>query len=128
MRVLWNALSYLFKFWLRWVFAAALGLSSVAMSRGCSRVAVHRRLLTVASRVAEQGLQARGLQWLQCAGLVALRPTESSQIRGQTCVPGIGRWILNHWTIREVPPLLPLCNPVTFSTTNEHNYSCDPSI
>ena len=84
MRVMWNSLSYLFNFWLCWVFAAALGLSSVAMSRGCSRVAVHRRLLTVASRVAEQGLQARGLQWLQCTGLVALRHAESSQTRDQT--------------------------------------------
>ena len=24
--------------------------------------------------------------------------------RDQTCVPCIARWILNHWTIREVPP------------------------
>ena len=34
MRVMWNSLSYLFNFWLCWVFAAALGLSSVATSRG----------------------------------------------------------------------------------------------
>ena len=26
-----------------------------------------------------------------------------SPTRDQTCVPCIGRWILNHWTIREVP-------------------------
>ena len=28
-----------------------------------------------------------------------------SQIRDQICVPCIARWILNHWTPREVPPL-----------------------
>ena len=28
---------------------------------------------------------------------------ESSQIRDQTQVPYVGRWILNHWTTREVP-------------------------
>ena len=35
-------------------------------------------------------------------GLVALRHVESSQIRVQTCVPCISRWILNHWATREV--------------------------
>ena len=29
-------------------------------------------------------------------------PTESSQIRDQTHVPHIGRWILKHWTTKEV--------------------------
>ena len=54
---------------------------------GATWVAVHRHLLTVAPPVAEQGLQARGLQWLQCTGLVALRHAESSQSRDQTCSP-----------------------------------------
>ena len=35
-------------------------------------------------------------------GLVALQPVGSSQTRDQTCVPCIGRRILNHWTNREV--------------------------
>ena len=35
-------------------------------------------------------------------GLVALRHVEFSQTRDQTCVPCIGRQILNHWTTREV--------------------------
>ena len=30
----------------------------------------------------------------------------SSPTRDQTCIPCIGRWILNHWTTREVPRLL----------------------
>ena len=29
----------------------------------------------------------------------------SSQTRDETCLPCIGRWILNHWTTREVPAL-----------------------
>ena len=40
--------------------------------------------------------------WLQCAGskvVVIL----SSLTRNQTHVPYIGRWILNHWTTKEVP-------------------------
>ena len=41
-------------------------------------------------------------QYLCCTGLVAPRHVVSSQTRGQTCVPCIGRWILYHWTPREV--------------------------
>ena len=43
---------------------------------------------------------------LQRAGLVAMRHVGSSQSRDQTCVPCIGRWILNHWTTRETPSLV----------------------
>ena len=35
-------------------------------------------------------------------GLAAQWQSESSQTRDQTRVPCIGRWILNHWTTREV--------------------------
>jgi len=35
-------------------------------------------------------------------GLVALRHMGSSRSRDQTCVPCIGRWIVNHWTTKEV--------------------------
>ena len=38
-------------------------------------------------------------------GLVAPRHVESSWIKDGTCVPYIGRRILNHWTTREVPSL-----------------------
>ena len=41
-------------------------------------------------------------QSLWLTGLVALRPVWSSWTRDRTCVPCIGRQILNHWTIREV--------------------------
>ena len=37
------------------------------------------------------------------AGLVAPRDMGSSQTRAWTCVPCIGRRILNHWATREVP-------------------------
>ena len=40
------------------------------------------------------GSGARGLPQLQCTGLVAPQCVESS------CI--LGRWILNHWTTREV--------------------------
>ena len=35
-------------------------------------------------------------------GLVALQHVASSRIRDWTCVPWFGRWILYHWTTREV--------------------------
>ena len=41
-------------------------------------------------------------QWLRCTGLVAPQRVESFWTRDWTCVPCIGKWILNHWTTREV--------------------------
>ena len=41
-------------------------------------------------------------QYSWCVGLVALWHMESSQTRGQTCVPCIGRQILIHCTTRDV--------------------------
>ena len=38
-----------------------------------------------------------------CTGLVALRHVGSSQTRARTCVPCIGRRILNHRATREAP-------------------------
>ena len=42
-------------------------------------------------------------------GLVAPRHVESSQTRDWTCVPWIGRWILNYWTTREVQTMAFWC-------------------
>ena len=42
-------------------------------------------------------------QQLWCMGLAAPRHMESFQTRDQTCVFCTSRWILNHWTTREVP-------------------------
>ena len=51
-------------------------------------------LIVVASFVAERDFRALGLSCLQLV--------ESSQTRDRTRVPCIGRWILYHWTTREV--------------------------
>ena len=45
----------------------------------------------------------RGLSNSWHTGLVACWHVGSSQTRGRTCVPCIGRWVLNHRTTREVP-------------------------
>ena len=50
--------------------------------------------------VAEHGLWGTGAVVVVQA-LVAAWHVASSRTRDQTCVPGIGRQILNHWTTRE---------------------------
>ena len=64
---------------------------------------------TQASVVVALGLQQLWLtgsraqaQQLWCMGLVAPWHVGSSQTRARTCVPYIGRWILNHCATREV--------------------------
>ena len=69
--------------WLCWVFVAACGLSPVAGASGCRAV----------SRC---GLRSWGM------GSVASWLVESSQTGDPTCVPCIGRQILNHWTTKKV--------------------------
>ena len=49
---------------------------------------------------------AHRLLWLGHMGLVALRHVGSPQTRDWTHFACVGRWILNHWTTREVPPSL----------------------
>ena len=49
------------------------------------------------------GSTAHGFQWLWRTGLAAPWRVGSSQTRDQTCVSCIGRWILQHWTTRELP-------------------------
>ena len=46
--------------------------------------------------------RAHRLQLLRHSGLVALRHVESSWTKDRTYVLCTGRWILNHWTTREV--------------------------
>ena len=48
------------------------------------------------------GSRACGLQLLTYWGLVALWHVKSFWTGDQTWVPCIGRWILNHWTTKEV--------------------------
>ena len=59
-------------------------------------------LMTAASLVAEHGLWSVGFSSCGPVGLVAPRHVGSSWTRGRTCVPCTGRWILSHWTTREV--------------------------
>ena len=102
------------------LFLAALGLCCCAWAfsscgeRGLLFVVVCRLLIAVASLVAENGVQAHGLQQLWLAGsraqaqqlwltvLVAPRHVGSSRTRDGNCVPCIGRRILNHCTTSEV--------------------------
>ena len=49
------------------------------------------------------GVVAHGLQELWHAGLVAPWHVRSSRTRDRTHVPCVGRWMLNHCAIREVP-------------------------
>ena len=93
-------------FCLCWVFIAACRLSLLVVSWGYSLVATLSLLVAVASLAA----QALGLRLSSCSTqhLVASWHVGSSQTRDQTCGPCIGRWILNHWTSREVPGVLSL--------------------
>ena len=109
---------YLFIYycWLHWVFSAGCRLSLVAAGRGYSLVVLHKPLLKVASLVAYHGLQSKWAQQFQHTGSVVAAcglsscgtwlscsmHVEYSRTKDQTCVPCIGRQILNHWTTRAV--------------------------
>ena len=112
---------YLF-FWLHWVFVAAHGLSLVAVSGGysslpCAGFSLRWLLLlrSMGSRHAgfsSCGMQAQQLWLAGCraqaqqlwrTSLVATRHVGSSRTRAQTCVPCIGRRILNRCATREEP-------------------------
>ena len=114
----------LINFCLRWVFVVARRLSLVAVSRGysllpCAGFSLRWLLLqSMDSRCAgfsSCGTRAQQLwlmgsrvqaQQLQRMGFVAPRHVGSSRTRARTCVPCIGRRILNHCTIREALPFL----------------------
>ena len=110
-------------FWLCWVFVAARRLSLAAASRGysslwCTGFSLRWLLLlrSMGSRrmgFSRCGTQAQQLwlagsrgqaQQLWRTGLVAPRHVGSSRSRAQTCVPCVGRRILNHCTTRGVLP------------------------
>ena len=108
---------YLFIFFcLHWDFVAARGLSLVVASEGYFLAVVLGLSVAVASLVMEQGLYSTGsvvvvlglpvaMASLVDRGFVALWHMRSSQTMDRTCVPCIGRQILNHWTTREAPVL-----------------------
>ena len=85
-------------------------------SEGYSLAMVLGLSVAVASLVMGQGLHSTGsvvavlglpvaAASLVDRGFAALRHVGSSQTMDRTCVPCIGRQILNHWTTREAPVL-----------------------
>ena len=85
----------LFYFWLHWLF--------VAVPNTFSRCLVWASHCSVFSCCRAWALGY--VSFSSCVtqtGLVYLQQVESSQTRDQTHVPCIGRWSLNHRTIREV--------------------------
>ena len=99
-------------FWLHWVFVAAWATSQrgqrgllSSCGTGCSQCwpllmrsagSSAQAPVAVAPTLSSTG----SIMW--CVGLVAQQNVGFSQIRDQTRVPCTGRWILNHWTTREV--------------------------
>ena len=80
------------------------GFSLVVVNGGYSLAVMCRLLIAVASLVGSMGSGVWSVQAQQLwpESLAALRHVGSSQTKDQTCVPCIGRQILNHWT-RDVP-------------------------
>ena len=85
---------------LHWVFTALHGLSLTAVRPGCSLLGAQ------ASHDSGFSCCRAQAQWLWRVGLLALWSVRSSRTRDRTCAPCLGRGILNHWTTREVQPLL----------------------
>ena len=81
---------------------APLGLSLVLVSRGYSLLQGAGFSLRWLLSLQSAGSRARGLQHSWRSGLVVLWHVQSSLIRDQTLAPCISRWILAHWTAREV--------------------------
>ena len=74
------------------------GLSLVAVSGGYS---LGSRLLIAVASHCRAGALFTWASGVVAHGLIALRHVGSSPNRDGTCVPCIGRWILNHWTTRK---------------------------
>ena len=93
---------YLFiYFWLHWVFIAVCSVSLVVENEGCSPVMVCGLLVAVAALAREHRLWgtgsvdvAHGLSGPAACGIFLSRDL--------TCVPCIGRQVLNHCTTKEI--------------------------
>ena len=114
-----NIFIYLFiiYFWLRWVFISVRGLSLVVASGGhssslCAGLSLSRPLLlrSTGSKRAGSVVVAHGpscsaaCRDLPRPGLEPVSPALAGRL-STTAPPGkpLRRWILNHWTTREVP-------------------------
>ena len=89
--------------WPRWVFVAACRLSLVVVSGCYSALPCTGFSLQWLLLFRSLGSRAQAQQ-LWYMGLVDPCNVGSSRTRDWTCVPCIGRQILNHWTPRKVPP------------------------
>ena len=87
--------SFLSFFWLHRVFVAVKSFSSGIEQGLLSSCCQRASLRSTGSRHWASVVVVHGLQ-------LPLWHMESSWTRGRTHVPCIGRWILNHWTTREV--------------------------
>ena len=97
-------------FWLHWVFIAARGLSLVASNGGysllrCAGFSLQWLLLlqSMGCRLTGFSCCSTQAQKLWYMGLVVPRHVGSSWTMELTCVPCIGRQILNHCDTRGVP-------------------------
>ena len=105
---------FYFIFWLYWVFIALHGFSPAAVTRVYPWIQCGL-LTVVTSLVAEFGLYARGLQELQCVGLIAPQHVGSSQTRDPTHVLCLSRQTLNHRTTREISLFLCAFQKIAFT-------------
>ena len=100
-------------FWLCWVFVAACGLSLAAVSGGYSSLRCADFSLRWLPLLRSTGSRRTGsrvqAQQLWRTRLVAPQHVGSSRTRARTCVPCIGRHILNHCATREAPPVSLMC-------------------
>ena len=84
------------------VFVAMHGLSLV-VAGGATLLGSARAAHCIGFSLQSRGSRRAGLSsWGARAWLVAPQHVRSSWTRGRTCIPCIGRWILNHWTTRDV--------------------------
>ena len=91
---------FLFYFWLCWIFVSGGGsLVELRGTLGCVQWLPLPQ--STGSRHARCSSCSSWAQQLWCIGFAAPWHVGSSQTRDETCVPCIGRWILNHWAIRE---------------------------
>ena len=93
-------------FWKKmFIYLAASGLSCVMQDLSMPQTASWLWCMGF-SLVVGCGLQSTQAPY-QCHSSLAAPPQVGSKFpdRSLTRVPGIGRWILNHWTTREVPRL-----------------------
>ena len=105
-------------FWLHWIFIAVHGPSLISGGGSYSPVMVRGLLMRWLLLLRNTGSKHAG-SVVGCTGLVACWLLGSSWTMDQTCVGCIGKWFLNHWTIREVWFLINLSHTYIAFTMSE---------